>query len=100
MFSLYPIKTIKDLAVKHEYRLKQHQKDIGLLIFVKPGVQVNVYTTKMTVSTCLEHPKQGKTQLFRRSIDLKQLEAIFEKPRVHANEIKSAVGYRRKKKSK
>jgi len=28
--------------------------------------RINIYITKMTVSTCINHPKKGRTQLFRK----------------------------------
>ena len=74
---------IGEIAARHGYELEQAQEAIGLLIFVKPGVQVNIYTTQMTVGTSLKHPKQGRTQLFRRGVTLRELEAIFKNPRVH-----------------
>ena len=37
----------------------------------------------MTVSTCLNHPKKGKTQLFRKRVNKEMLEQIFEYPRKH-----------------
>jgi hypothetical protein len=43
----------------------------------------NVYYTTRTVGTCLEHPRQGKTQMFRRHVSPQQLEQIFADPRVH-----------------
>ena len=36
-----------------------------------------------TVGTCMDHPNQGKTQLFRRDQTLDSLSAIFKNPRVH-----------------
>ncbi|MCX5794925.1 MAG: hypothetical protein NTY77_05485 [Elusimicrobia bacterium] len=71
------------LANKHGYRMEQHQENIFLLIFVKPGVQINVYYSTMTVGTAINHPKQGKTQLFRRGCSLQDLAAIFKNPRAH-----------------
>ena len=50
--------------------------------------EANVYYTTGTVATCLNHPRQGKTQLFRRNMTLPDLKSIFQNPRVH-----SGVGY-------
>lgn len=47
------------------------------------AVRINVYWTTGTVGTCINHPRQGKTQLFRRDIDLDKLREIFRNPRVH-----------------
>jgi len=46
-------------------------------------IRINVYWTTGTVGTCLDHPRQGKTQLFRRNVDLSTLREIFKNPRVH-----------------
>ena len=57
----------------YEYRLEQEQENIGLLIFVAPGVQINVYYSKRTVATCLDHPTKGRTQMFRRNVSEAEL---------------------------
>lgn len=36
-----------------------------------------------TVGTCVNHPRQGRTQLFRRDRSLSTLGQIFHDPRVH-----------------
>eukprot|EP00948_MAST-09A_sp_MAST-9A-sp1_P002663 g2663.t1 len=57
-------------------------------------VRINVYYTTGTVGTCLCHPKQGKTQLFRRKCTIHDLVEIFEHPRWH-----SGRGYQTKSNS-
>lgn len=47
------------------------------------GARINVWYTTGTVGTYLEHPKAGKSQLFRRNVNLSLLEKIFKYPRVH-----------------
>jgi len=47
------------------------------------AVRINVYWTTGTVGTCLDHPRQGKTQLFRRNVDLSTLRLLFQNPRYH-----------------
>lgn len=42
-----------------------------------------------TVGTYLNHPKQGKTQLFRKHCDLLELKKLLENPRLHTGK-----GYR------
>jgi len=54
-----------------------------VIIFQKDSTKINVYYTTGTVGTRLNHPRHGKTQLFRRSVSLDQLEEIFENPRIH-----------------
>mmetsp|Transcript_14561 Transcript_14561/g.17713 ORF Transcript_14561/g.17713 Transcript_14561/m.17713 type:complete len:510 (-) Transcript_14561:61-1590(-) len=46
-------------------------------------IRINVYWTTGTVGTCLSHPRKGKTQLFRRNVDMNTLRAIFSNPRQH-----------------
>ena len=62
---------------------------------IKAGpVRLNVWLTTGTVSTSLDHPTSGKTQLFRKNVpDYDLLERIFENPRVHTDK-----GYREKEK--
>ena len=55
----------------------------------------NVYYTTGTVSTSMDHPRQGKTQLFRRNVDLALLQDIFLNPRIHSD-----LGYKFKNNNK
>ena len=45
-----------------------------------PLTRINVYYTTGTVGTCLDHPRQGKTQLFRRNVNLALLRQLFQEP--------------------
>ena len=56
-----------------------------------PPTRINVYYTTGTVGTCLDHPRQGKTQLFRRNVDLSLLAQLFRDPRLH-----TGTGYHRR----
>jgi len=47
--------------------------------------RINIYTSKMTVATCVNHPKKGKTQMFRRNVGEKLMNKIFKNPRVHTD---------------
>lgn len=85
------------LATQHGYQVESRQPSIGLLIFVKPGIQINVYTTRMTVATILNHPKKGITQLFRRRVTFELLGEIFSNPRVHTKWHEPYHGYLRRK---
>ena len=82
---------IKQIARKYDWHC------IGtncvMVSFKKGDARVNVYWTKMTVGTCINHPSKGKTQLFRRKVSLRQLEQIFNNPRLHTGK-----GYYIKKK--
>jgi len=75
---------ITDIAVKNGWTFLEYQENIGMLSYVKEDMRINVYTTKMTIATCINHPKSGKTQLYRRNVWRKdELNRIFLKPRVH-----------------
>ena len=87
---------IMALARQYGYHLEQRQPAIGLLIYVKPGIQVNIYTTTMTVATIVHHPTRGVNQLFRRQVTLPFLEQIFDNPRVHTKAQDRAHGYRQR----
>lgn len=85
----------KSLAKKHGWGFHDYQETIGMISFVKvidgDPARINIYLTKMTVATCINHPKKGKTQLFRKHVDEKLLGKIFSNPRVHTHK-----GYRTK----
>jgi hypothetical protein len=77
------------LAQKHDWYVHSDQQNICLLIFRKGDQQVNVYWSKMTVATVVNHPKQGRQQLYRKNCSYKDLENIFNNPRFHTGK-----GYR------
>lgn len=56
--------------------------------YKKDGVRLNFWISTGTVGSYLDHPTQGKTQLFRRDIDMCGVAAIFDNPRHH-----TGVGY-------
>jgi hypothetical protein len=58
------------------------------------GARINVYYTTQTVGTAIDHPSQGKTQLFRRNCSTSELLDIFRNPRTHTRK-----GYKRKRDS-
>ena len=50
----------------------------------KDGVRLNFYLSTGTVGSALDHPRQGKTQLFRRNVqDANEAAAFFDDPRQH-----------------
>lgn len=56
---------------------------------VRINVWINNRNNLLTVGTYLKHPKQGRTQLFRKHVDLKELSKLFKNPRSHTGK-----GYR------
>ena len=89
------LKEIKKLAKDKGWEFHDYQENIGMINFVKvlnsDLSRINIYTTKMTVATCINHPRKVKTQLFRKHVDRKLLIKILENPRVHTHK-----GYRTK----
>ncbi len=83
------IKRIKKIAECHGWRFVDHQQNIGMISFIKTiddsPARINIYLTKMTVSTSLNHPKQGKTQMFRKKVNDKLMEELFINPRTHTD---------------
>jgi hypothetical protein len=96
---ILPLEDVRSLAASHDYKEIQHNPTSRVIIFRSNSttnngsMQINVYYTTGTVGTCLNHPKQGKTQLFRRGIlNLEMLSDIFQNPRIH-----TGVGYKLRK---
>jgi len=85
------IEDIKNTAERHGWEFLTYQKDIYMLSFSKEDMRINVYVTKMTVATCIDHPKQGKTQMFRKNVNKFMLNRIFKNPRIHTDK-----GYQKK----
>ncbi|GFH52418.1 hypothetical protein CTEN210_08894 [Chaetoceros tenuissimus] len=56
-----------------------------VISFRSSNTRYNVYYTTGTISTSLDHPRQGKTQLFRRNVDMNLLRQIFLNPRIHTD---------------
>ena len=76
---------IRRLGRKHGWEVIDHQKNTFMLSFVKDFQRMNVYYSKMTVATCIDHPTKGKTQLFRKAVGLSVLEKLFMNPRQHTD---------------
>jgi len=85
MKHIYSLSEVEGLAKKNGWLKIDYQENIGMVSFKKDRVRVNVYLSRMTVSTAMKHPKKGKTQLFRQDVSLEQLEEIFKNPRTHTN---------------
>ena len=49
----------------------------------KDGVRLNFWLSTGTVGSYLDHPQQGKTQLFRRTISMAEASDLFDNPRRH-----------------
>jgi hypothetical protein len=86
---------IKKLAKKHEWHEIENVRDPYMVAFSKiidgRPARINVWPIRMTVGTYITHPKQGKTQLFRKYVTPAEMEKIFKNPRQHTGK-----GYKRK----
>lgn len=80
------------IAGLNKYIQIDYQENQGMVSYTSGICRINIYLSKMTVATCLDHPKQGKTQMFRRNVTFAELDKIFKNPRVHTNK-----GYTQKK---
>ena len=78
---------IDAIAEENDYcKLDVHPNDIGRMCSYESredSVKINVYLRTGTVATCLDHPRSGKTQLFRRNNSVEDIEDIFVNPREH-----------------
>ena len=79
------INIIRKVAKQAGWKEIDHQEYIKMLSFVKGFSRINVYYSKMTVATCIDHPTKGRTQLFRKYVDDKLLKKIFHNPRIHTS---------------
>jgi len=92
----YSVNDIAKLARRHGYeQVEVNLRDENRMVSWRHGwkcggVRINIYFTTGTVATCLDHPKRGKGQLFRRNMTYADLEDIFDNPRVHTD-----TGYHR-----
>jgi len=84
------------LATAKEWKIIDVQPNIKMIRYMRTqdgDVQkVNIYyggkgnkLSQYTVATIINHPTRGKTQLFRKGVDLKQLERILDNPRIHTD---------------
>lgn len=74
---------IRRMAKKHGWWLVDHQVNIKLLIFQRGTSKINIYYSKMTIATTVDHPRVGRQQLYRKNITEDELKKIFKEPRQH-----------------
>ncbi len=82
---------ILKLADKHKWTRIFGNANPLMLSFRKEDMRINIYPTTMTVSTALDHPRKGKTQLHRRNVSMSVLNTLFIDPRAHTNKGYYAV---------
>ncbi|GFH59708.1 hypothetical protein CTEN210_16184 [Chaetoceros tenuissimus] len=64
-------------------KLDTSSSNAPMASYRRGAVRLNFWLTTGTVGSYLEHPRQGKTQLFRREVDINEARKIFENPRIH-----------------
>lgn len=75
---------VRNVAKRHDWTETDETNGGVMMTFVRDEKKIEVWPSRMTVATMLNHPKQGKTKLYRRNVwDVSVLEAIFKNPRVH-----------------
>lgn len=78
-------------ALANGWTFLEYQENIKMVSYVKGArgdkdyARINIYYSTMTVGTSLTHPKQGKTQMFRKNVTMDELDKLFAKPRTHTN---------------
>lgn len=91
------INEIKRLAENRGWKFICHQKPNRMISFEKhfdysrKPVRVNVYYKKgssrrnldLTIATSMDHPKKGKTQLFRKGVNNSVFIKLLKNPRQH-----------------
>jgi hypothetical protein len=84
------------LATTHGWKkLSTETSRAAMTSYSRQDMRLNFWLSTGTVGSYLDHPHQGKTQLFRREVDMKQAEDIFVNPRVH-----TGAGYQRREHDK
>ena len=94
VFEQDKIEQICFTAENYGWQKIMHDEQSCLLSFKRDGVRMNIWYTRMTVSTALHHPTKGKTQLYRKNVSFALLEKLFINPRTH-----TAKGYTQKRSS-
>lgn len=61
--------------------IKVECKQPAMASYKKHDTRINFYLSTGTVGSSLDHPKKGKTQLFRRKVT--EYSALFDNPRLH-----------------
>ena len=75
---------LDSIARSHGYEILDTSSSITpMASYRRHDVRLNFWLSTGTVGSYLEHPRQGKTQLFRRNVDMREAREIFENPRKH-----------------
>jgi len=88
------IDIIRLMAERHGWNFVQHQESQKKLRFdrITDHTVIDVWYSRMTVCTILNHPTQQRTALYRKRLSMDMIEDVFKNPRIHTN-----VGYQKKR---
>jgi len=91
----YTVEDVRMAASGTAFHEIRHNEKSKVVSFRSGTTRINVYYATGTVGTCLDDPAKGKTQLFRRNINLDCLRLLFRDPQIH-----SGKGYYSRKNSR
>ncbi|MCP4651172.1 MAG: hypothetical protein GY853_13985 [PVC group bacterium] len=74
---------VNKIASENGYKKTFENKPNFMVSYQKNGVRINVYMSTLTISTVINHPKKGKTQLHRKKCNIELIKKIFKNPRQH-----------------
>lgn len=78
-------------ALESGWDFKVYDKNTGMISFIREGSErINIYLTKMSVATVVNHPKSGRNQLYRKNLSYNQVVKLLKNPRQHTGK-----GYRK-----
>jgi hypothetical protein len=89
--SPWDVSFIRGMAAAYDLNEISHNTTSRCISFRNNNDRINVYYSTRTIGTALDHPSQGKTQLFRRECTVEDLKKIFQDPRSHTGK-----GYKRR----
>lgn len=93
---MYEISAVGDMVTqiceRNKFVFCYYGEETGEIRFTRGDCVLTVFLTTMTIRTVINHPKQGKTQMFRKNCSFDELEKICKNPREHTGK-----GYKTKK---
>ena len=78
-------------AERQQWTNTRYEHGQRQLVFLERWMQddkymLHIWCTTGTVASFLDHPNQGRTQLYRRDVDWSMLVQIMQNPRVHTGQ--------------
>ena len=77
------LKAIREMAKEAGWAEIDHQENISMVSFAKGSSRINLYYSRMTVATIVDHPRYGRNQMFRKRVPMAVLRELFNNPRRH-----------------